>query len=441
MKSMDKPALVGLEAGGHSRWWQVAIGVVCMSMIANLQYGWTLFVLPIHEKFGWSKAEIQIAFTIFVLVETWLLPFEGWIIDRIGPKRVCLAGGVMVGLSWYLNSLASSLPMFYLSAVIGGIGAGSVYATCIGNALKWFPDRRGLAVGLISAGFGAGSALTVVPIARMIEASGYQSAFFSFGLAQGAVIIVLSFFLVAPPLALLNAGRSKVQSAQRQFRPIEVLSQPVFWLLYIISTVVLAGGLIAVAQLGPIARDYHVDKIPVSLLGITLPALSFALTLDRIMNGICRPFFGWVSDNIGRELTMFIAFMLEGLGILALVQFGHDPLLFVLLTAGVFFAWGEITTLVPATAIDAFGSRYATSITGLLYTSKGVAVLLVPLASVLVARTGNWELVFFIAGGLNIFAALIAMFAVKPLRARLASAASGPPEGLRPPVLATGPAL
>jgi MFS transporter, OFA family, oxalate/formate antiporter len=425
MENANTPVSAGIIPGRHSRWWQVVFGVIGMSMITNLQYGWTLFVLPIHDKFGWSRAEIQIAFTIFVLLETWLLPFEGWIIDKIGPKRVSLIGGILVGLAWYINSIAASLAMLYFGAVVGGVGAGLVYATCIGNVLKWFPDRRGLAVGLTLVGFGAGSALTVVPIARMIESSGYQSAFLIFGLIQGFVIIVLSFFFVAPPLDFLRDVKGKLISTKRQFKPAEVLTQPVFWLLFTISTFVFVGGLIAVAQLGPIARDFQIDKIPVTLLGLTLPALTFALTLDRIMNGICRPFFGWVSDKIGRELTMFIAFMFEGLGILALLQFAYNPILFVLLTAAVFFAWGEITTLVPTTATDTFGSQYATAIAGMLYTSKGVAVLLVPLASILVQQTGTWKWVFVIASALNIIAALTAMFILRPLRKRMPNMSVG----------------
>jgi len=419
MESTVKSGSTGILAGGHSRWWQVVFGVIGMSMITNLQYGWTLFVLPIHDKFGWSRAEIQVAFTIFVLLETWLLPFEGWIIDKVGPKAVCFIGGVLVGLAWYINSVAASLAMLYFGAVVGGIGAGGVYATCIGTVLKWFPDRRGLAVGLTLVGFGAGSALTVVPIARMIESSGYQSAFFTFGLLQGLVVIVLSFFFVAPPLDFVRKAKGSLVSTRRQFKPSEAVAKPAFWLLYMISTFVFVGGLIAVAQLGPIARDYQIDKIPVTLLGLTLPALTFALTLDRIMNGICRPFFGWVSDKIGRELTMFIAFLFEGVGILSLMWLGHNPVLFVLLTAAVFFAWGEITTLVPATATDTFGSQYATAISGLLYTSKGVAVLVVPLASVLVQQTGTWKWVFVIASALNIIAALTAMFILRPLRKRM----------------------
>src|SRR3954462_14433349 len=180
------------------RWVQLVLGIICMVMIANLQYGWTLFVLPIDQKYHWGRAAIQVAFSIFVLTETWLVPIEGWFVDRFGPKIVVLLGGVLVGIAWVLNSIADSLTMLYIAAAIGGIGAGAVYGTCIGNALKWFPDRRGLAAGLTAAGFGMGSALTIIPIQAIIKASGYESAFLYFGIAQGLIVFLLAFGLAAP---------------------------------------------------------------------------------------------------------------------------------------------------------------------------------------------------------------------------------------------------
>jgi OFA family oxalate/formate antiporter-like MFS transporter len=324
--------------------------------------------------------------------------------------------------------MAATLPALYLGGAVAGLGGGMVYATCIGNVLKWFPDRRGLAAGLTSAGFGAGAALTVVPIANAIRHDGFQSAFIQFGLLQGLVIVVASLFFKAPPQSFTDLDRNGGRMATRQYTLSETLREPAFWVLYAISMFVLAGGLVAVAQLGPIARDYKVDDVPVSIMGVTLPALVFAMTLDRMMNGICRPFFGWLSDRIGRERTMLIAFTAEGVGILSLMRFGNDPVLFVMLTGLVFFAWGEITTIVPATAADTFGSRNATAVTGVLYTSKGVAVLLVPLGSLLVESTGGWHWVFMIAGALNIVAALLAWFVLRPLRKRLSERAVRTPE-------------
>ncbi len=257
------------------RWFQLVIGVICMSMIANLQYGWTLFVEPIDQKHGWGRAAIQVAFTIFVVMETWLVPVEGWFVDKFGPRIVVLIGGVFCAAAWAVNSVADSLAMLYLGAALGGIGAGGVYGTCVGNALKWFPDRRGLAAGLTAAGFGAGSALTVVPIANMIHSSGYEATFMTFGIGQGAVILALAWFLASPKKGQVpEVTRSSVSQTRESYTPVQMLKTPVFWVMYAMFVMVAAGGLMATAQLGPIAKDFHLDGVPVSIMGLTLPALT-----------------------------------------------------------------------------------------------------------------------------------------------------------------------
>ncbi|WP_448206273.1 oxalate/formate MFS antiporter [Azospirillum sp. sgz302134] len=405
------------------RWMQLLVGVICMSMIANLQYGWTLFVEPLDAKHGWGRAAIQIAFTIFVVTETWLVPVEGWFVDRFGPRVVVLAGSLLCAASWALNAVADSLGLLYLAAIIGGIGAGAVYGTCVGNALKWFPDRRGLAAGITAAGFGAGSALTVVPIATMIAESGYEATFLAFGLGQGLVVFALAWLLAEPPAAPVFSRGVPAAPAQRQYRPEEMLKTPVFWIMYLMFVMVAGGGLMATAQLGPIAEDFGLSHTPVSLMGLTLPALTFALSIDRVLNGLTRPFFGWVSDRIGRENTMFVAFALEAAGIIALSQYGRDPVAFVILTGLVFFAWGEIYSLFPACCADTFGSKHAATNAGLLYTAKGTAALLVPVANVIVHATGSWQAVFFLAAVVNALAAFLALFVLRPMRARYAEKA------------------
>src|SRR6266581_2039194 len=399
-----------------NRWLQLVVGVICMVMIANLQYGWTYFVDAIDAKHHWGRTDIQVAFTIFVAMETWLVPVEGWFVDRFGPRIVVMFGGVVVALAWSLNSVASSLPTLYLAAGLSGVGAGAVYGTCVGNALKWFADRRGLAAGLTAAGFGAGSALTIIPIQAMIQSSGYEATFLWFGLGQGIVVVVLSLLLSAPRAGEVPASTRLRQSA-RDYAPLEVLASPIFWVMYAMFVLVGAGGLMATAQLAPIANDFQIAKVPVSLLGLTLPALTFALSIDRVLNGLTRPFFGWVSDQIGRENTMFIAFGLEAIGIWALSVFGHDPVLFVILSGVVFFAWGEIYSLFPSTCTDVYGAKYATTNAGLLYTAKGTASLLVPLANVLAAASGGWHVVFIAAALMNAVAAIMALAVLKPLRA------------------------
>jgi OFA family oxalate/formate antiporter-like MFS transporter len=412
-------------------WTQLIIGLICMVMVANLQYGWTLFVGPIGAKYGWTKAAIQTTFFLFVLFETWLVPVEGYIVDRIGPRLMIIGGGALAGLSWVLNSYADSLAMFYFSGIVGGIGAGAVYGTCIGNAVKWFPGRRGLAAGLTAAGFGMGSAATIIPIAHMIKDSGYEHTFMTFGLFQGIVVVVVGFLIMAPTASFMAAAPKMAPGASRyQATPVQMLKTPVFWVMYAMFIMMAAGGLMATAQLAPIAKDYKVAEIPVSLVGFTMPALTFALFLDRILNGLTRPFFGWVSDRIGREQTMFIAFLLEGIGIIALGNLGHDPVLFVLLSGLVFFGWGEIYSLFPSTVTDTFGASYATTNTGLMYTAKGTAAILVPFTSVLAAK-GDWHLVFYLAAGLNIIAALLAVIVLKPLRSAYTNRAGTVPPGAR----------
>jgi OFA family oxalate/formate antiporter-like MFS transporter len=405
------------------RWTQLVLGIACMVMIANLQYGWTFFVPDIQKAFKWDRASIQLAFTLFVLFETWLVPVEGWFVDKYGPKLVILFGGVFCGIGWVINSYATSLTGYYIGQIIAGIGAGAVYGTCVGNALKWFPDKRGLAAGLTAAGFGAGSALTVAPIQAMIKDSGFQATFFYFGIGQGIIIVILSVFLLAPrpgqvPQPIQN---NRIAQTRRNYRPSEVVRHPIFWLMYFMFVIVGAGGLLVTANLKPIGADWKIDNVPVTLVGLTMTAVTFAATLDRILNGLTRPFFGWISDKIGRENTMFIAFGLEGIGIYLLYLYGQDPVWFVILSGAVFFAWGEIYSLFPSTCTDTFGSQYATTNAGLLYTAKGTASLLVPLGNYLQQSSGSWDGVFLIAAGANILASLLAIAVLKPWRRRVVS--------------------
>jgi len=416
MTTNSQPAIKPMAEAPYYRWMQLVMGLVCMAMIANLQYGWTLFVDPIDAKFHWGRPAIQLAFTLFVVTETWLVPIEAWFVDKFGPGVVVKFGAVMITLAWVLNSYANSLPLLYIGAIFGGIGAGSVYGTCVGNALKWFPDHRGFAAGATAAGFGAGAAITVVPIAHMIATSGYQQAFFSFGIGQGVVVFVLAFFLRKPSQAV-PAKKKKLNLPQTRidFTPPQVLRSPIFWVMYLVFVMVASGGLMAAAQIAPIAHDFKIANEPVSMLGFQMAALTFAISLDRIFDGFGRPFFGFVSDRIGRENTMFIAFATAAAMLLTLSMYGHIPVVFVLATAVYFGVFGEIYSLFPATSGDTFGVKYATTNNGMLYTAKGSASLLVPLASI-VAKDFGWQAVFVIAVALNATAALLAIFVMKPMR-------------------------
>ncbi len=397
-------------------WIQLIIGVICMAAVANMQYGWTLFVNPLDAKYHWGRAAIQVAFTIFVLIETWLVPVEGYLVDRFGPRWVVLGGGVLVGIAWVMNSGAASLSSLYVAAAIGGVGTGAVYGTCVGNALKWFPGRRGLAAGITASGFGAGAALTIVPISKMINAAGYEHAFMFFGLVQGAIVFVMAWGLLAAPPALVSA-KVKPNQTSIGYRPAQVLRSPVFWVMYLMFVLIAAGGLTMAASMAPIAKDFGIEKTPVALFGLVLPALGFALALNRIFDGVGRPTFGWISDRIGRENTMAIAFTIGALALFTLSRSGTNPMLYVLITALYFGVYGEIFSLFPATQGDTFGAKFAAANAGLLYTAKGAGALLVPLAA-LIAKSRGWGSVFGIFMAFNLIAAFLALVVLKPMRLR-----------------------
>ncbi len=396
-------------------WIQLLVGVICMAAVANLQYGWNSFVNPIDAKYHWGRAAIQVAFTLFVTLETWLIPVEGYMVDQFGPRWVVMVGGILVACAWVLNSVAGSLPLLYFAAALGGIGTGCVYGTCVGNALKWFPARRGLAAGITASGFGAGAALTVGPIKSMIAASGYEHAFLVFGLIQGGIVIVMSWLLFAappPPIAAVKPNQTA-----HGYTPMDVLQSPVFYVMYLMMVLVAFGGLTTLASMAPIAEQFKVGKVPVDLFGMVLPALGFALFLNRIFDGIGRPLCGWLSDQIGREYTMALAFLVGAAALFTLSQSGSNPVLYVLVTPLYISMYGTIYSLFPSTQGDTFGSKYAAANNGMLYTAKGAGTLLVPFASILM-RSRGWDAVFMLAMTFNVLAALLALFVLRPMRKR-----------------------
>lgn len=389
---------------------QLLAGLICMAMVANLQYGWTIFVNPIHLKYHWSADAIQLAFTLFVLFETWLVPFEAYLADRFGPRPVVMIGALLIAASWIIYSKAASLGALYAGGIVGGIGTGFVYGTCIGNAVKWFAKRRGLAAGVTAAGFGAGAAVTILPLTHSLAQHGYQAAFFEFALIQGGVVLVAALLLRKPPgKAAPRAVNPRLLHSEIDATPLQTLRSPVFYVMYLAFVCVAAGGLVATAQLALIANGFGIAKTPVGLFGLVIPALTFALSLNNLMNGVSRPLFGWISDWLGRELTMCVTFLLEGIGILCLAHFGSDPVAFVILAGLVFFAWGNIFSIFPALTSDHFGRRYASTNYALLYTAKGAAAWAVPLASYCVQRGVSWSSVLIGAAIGNFLAAMIMM--------------------------------
>lgn len=410
---------------GAWRWYTLAACIAAMIAVANLQYAWTLFTTPLTEALQASLAAVQWAFTFFVLTQTWLVPINAFLVDRFGARLMVSIAAVLVGIGWVGAGLAQSLLALYIAYGIGGIGTGAVYGATIGVAMKWFPDRRGLCVGAVAGAYGFGTALTVLPISRMIDASGYQSALITWGVIQGVVVLIAAQFLTMPPAGWLPAGweairakmEGKVQQSMRDYTPREMVKTRSFYLLYLMMTFITFSGLMVTAQLKPIGDTYGFNKY--ALFG-GMTALNLALLLDRVMNGLTRPFFGWVSDHIGRYNTMAVAFTIEAVALTAFTLLVDHPVWFVLLSGLTFFAWGEIYSLFPAAIADIFGMKYATTNYGIQYTSKGIGSILAgPGAAMLMATTNSWLPVFWAAVACNIVAAVLAVFWLKPLVTRL----------------------
>ena len=385
------------DEGVASRWLQLAVCIIAMMAISNLQYAWTLFTIPLTENLKVPLSAVQLAFTILSLAASWLVPFGGYLVDRLGARLVVSVSGALVGLGW----------------------VGAVNVACVGTALKWFPDRRGLAVGVVAGAFGFGTTLTILPINRMIASSGYQSTFIAWGVIQGIVLIVAAYFMLTPPPGwkpVTATIQTKLRLSAVSYTPLQVVKTGRFWLLYVMMTLVTFGGLMVIAQFKPIAVSYGLDKTIV-LWGIT--ALGLALTIDPIVNGLTRPFWGWVSDHIGRADTMALAFTVEALAIFGLLLTVDRPIWFVVFAALTFFGWGEVFSLFPATIGDVFGPDNATANYGILYTSRGTAAIFAGWGvAKLVEIGGSWITVFWVAVACDLLAASLALFWLKPVIVR-----------------------
>ena len=369
-----------------------------------------------------AQVEIQDALVIFfVSAQTWLVPLEGYLADRFGPRKLLIGGGVLAALGWVINAHTGSLAVLNFAQVLAGCGSGIVYSISIGNALKWFPDRRGLAAGLTAAAFAVGSAATVLPMGYTIREAGYEAAFLWFGVGQGLVIVLASLIMRFPgPARCLPPLSPRSFNRCRDYAPREMLRCREFWLIYAMMAMGAVPGLLMIGQLKPLAKDFDVAETRISLFGLTLLTVELALVIDRVMGGVTRPVFGWLSDRIGREVAIFLAFTLEGGSLLLLLLFGHDPILFVLMSGLAFFGWGAVFSLFPAVSGDMFGRTFATTNYSLLYTAKGAAGLMVALCNRLQAHTGSWDRVFAVMIAFDWLAALLALLVLRPCRARLA---------------------
>jgi len=402
-------------SAGWGRWVQLVLGVVCMMAISSPQYTWTLFTKPLSTDLAVKLPELQVTFSILIVLQTFLSPLQGFLVDRFGPRFLISAGTLLSGASWMLASRAGSLTELYLTyGALAGIGTGIVYIGVVSQMVKWFPERRGFAVGMVAAGYGMGAILTTIPISSSIASNGYRPTLWNYGLIFAVVGVLAAQGLRRSPheeQALGTGHRELLPGVS----PARMLKTPVFWLLFVMMTMLSTSGLMVISQTAAFARDFGVASVVVW----GTAALPLALTLDRVTNGLTRPFFGWLSDRIGRENTMLIAFTLEGLAMLAWLQFRSDPILFILLSGVVFFGWGEIFSLFPSTLTDTFGERHATTNYGFLYMAQGVgSVLGGPMAARLHDATGSWIPVFGVVITLDLLAAFLAIAVLKPLRRR-----------------------
>jgi oxalate/formate antiporter len=404
-----------------NRWVQLVLGVIAMMAISSPQYVWTLFTGPLNQKLGTTLSELQVTFSLLIVLQTFFSPFQAYLVDRFGPKLLISVGAIMSGGSWVLAAHADSLTALYITyGVIGGFGTGIIYVGIIGLMVRWFPDRRGLATGLAAAGYGFGAFFTSFPIDSMIKSSGYQHTLVVWGIIQGVIGVAAALGLRTPAEDYRPEGydpatvRTEMQS-KRSYTPREMLQNPIFYLLFVMMAMMSTSGLMVVSNVGPFAKEFKVADV----LVLGMAALPLSLTLSRVTNGLTRPFFGWVSDHIGRENTMALAFSLEAAAILVLFAFIDRPAMFVVLTGLVFFGWGEIFSLFPSTLTDTFGPKFAATNYGFLYIAQGVGSILGgPAAAYLKQITGSWTIVFILVACLDVLTALLAITVLKSMRRR-----------------------
>ncbi len=405
----------GSAVSPATRWVQLGLGLVCMIAISSPQYVWALFTKPLAAALAVSPAALQVTFSLLIVLQTFFSPLQGWLIDRFGPRLLIAVGGALSGLGWVLAAYATSLWTLYLSyGIVCGLGTGIVYVGVVGQVVRWFPDARGFAAGMVAAGYGMGAILTTFPISASVASSGYQATLQQYGIVFAIVGILAALGLKPPP------ARSSAQPAEIGVGSATMLKTPVFWLMFVMMSLMSTSGLMVISQIGNFAADFGITKLTVW----GAAALPLALTIDRFTNGLTRPFFGWLSDLIGRENTMFIAFSLEAAAMTVWLLTRSDPLLFVLLSGVVFFGWGEIFSLFPSTLTDTFGGRNATQNYGFLYIAQGIGSIFGgPLAALLHEGTGSWTTVFAVCIAADLTAALLALFALKPMRRALLAAA------------------
>ena len=408
-----------------NRWIQLAAGVTAMIVISNFQYAFTLFTPGLKQQFAnVPYSEIALIYTLFILFETWPVPVAGYFIDKFGIRNLMLIGSVLILLGWTLGGLfATSVFHLYICyGALAGTGAGIIYIATVANAVKWFPDRRGLAAGLTAAGFGGGSALTLIPISGSIASMGWAGAMTAWGIGQGVVAIAMALILHHPPKGWLPkhwVQPKAVAQTRKDFTATQMMSQKEFYIMYLMFLMVCTGGLMTTGNMSQIAKSLNV--FDAKFMGIAIVPLT--ATIAGVTNAFARIMWGAVSDRFGREYTMAFAFALEGVLIFMMTQIMGSPIAFMILMPFVFLAWGEIYALFSAITGDVFGSKNASGNYGILYTAKGLASIMAGWGAAAVAAlyAGSFEVPYYIAAAFDIVAAVLALFVLRPIiRKRIA---------------------
>jgi MFS transporter, OFA family, oxalate/formate antiporter len=412
-----------VNSTAKTRWLQLLFGFLVMMTISSPQYVWTLFTTEFMKSTGSKLSDVQWTITLLIVLQTWLAPAQGWLVERFGPKRLIGLGAVLSGLGWVASSQISSLWGLYLTyGLLCGVGTGIVYIGIIGLMVKWFPERRGFATGIVAAGYGFGAIFTTFPIDSMMKTQGYQPTLLLFGAIFAVVGLLSAMMLRAPRDGEVAAipGLAKLVAGVNDYSPKEMLKTPIFWLMFLMFSMMSTGGLMVITQFKAFSQSFGIDsKTMVTIFGVAMVAIPAALTFDRITNGLTRPIFGWISDNIGRENTMGIAFILEGIAIWAMLQYRTDPFMLIVLSGLVFFGWGEIFSLFPSTLTDTFGAKNATTNYGFLYMAQGVGSFLgAPVAAMIFESTGSWMPVFYTIISMDILTGVLALFVLKGMRQR-----------------------
>jgi MFS transporter, OFA family, oxalate/formate antiporter len=425
-----------------SRWVQLIAGVIAMIVISNYQYAFTLFTPGMRQQFtGVPYAKIAAIFSMFILFETWPVPAAGYFVDRFGIRKLMILGSIGILVGWLLGGTVakSVFDLYIYYGLIAGTGAGIIYISTVANAVKWFPDRRGLAAGLTAAGFGGGAAITIMPIAATISSMGWAGAMATWGVAQGIVAFFMALILRHPPAGWKPAGwdqrslkvaKAVVQS-KVEYTVNQTVLRPEFYLLYVMFLFVCTGGLMTTGNLSQIAKSLNVADA--KILGLAI--VPFTATLAGITNALSRIMWGSISDRLGREYTMTLAFALEGVLIFLVTQITGNHIFFVILLPFVFLSWGEIYALFSAITGDIFGPKNASGNYGVLYTAKGLASILAGYGAALLAAhfAGSFTVPYYIAAAFDIAAAVLAFFALRPLvRGRIAKEVPKPVEALKP---------